>query len=168
MENAVARIDDLRTIARNYGQGSIELDRLAKALAPQIVATYNEYLEPGGAHAGLTTLADEWDPGKDYRDACFSSYHVGLLRLDGVQFGIYTTIIPDVLSLRSIVTIQREGDQLVVSVGDVNCRSSLQPNVLDLESIAGAIYRDVEREYGEDVNTYFHGDAKALLIGFRS
>ncbi|MEA2885667.1 MAG: hypothetical protein QOD11_27 [Bradyrhizobium sp.] len=163
----MARIDEVRAAADEYGLRSIENMRLSEQLGREIMAAFDKYLTPdGGIVIGVPPRGEWRHNGGDYADAAFSYYHEPFLTVRDTEFGMCVTV-SDNLWVRLVVKLQKEGDRIGVFVGEGDAiwiPTAYSSN--DLKRICEALFESLIGLYQGDVNVFVHGDERMLTIGF--
>lgn len=165
-------IEVIRNAMSEYGARSVENMNLCRKLGREIIAAFDKYLSSEGNVVIGVPPAGDWQPDKgDYRDATFSFYDGGTLRVDDTQLGLGVRIrhIKDdgSLWLRVVVNLRKQGDRIGVFPDDgagiwipVDYRED------DLTAICARLYENVLGIFTGDVNIFVHGSEKLPTIGF--
>lgn len=167
------RINDVRHAAATYGRRSVENMEICRKLGRKIIGAFDRYLTIEGDVAFGVPPSGAWDPeAGDYRDATFSFYGDGLLRLSDIQFGIAVRIdnLRDegVCWRRIVVNLRKEGDKIGV-FPDTQSDGVWIPVAYDagnISEVCEALYRVLLNSFREDTQIFVEGNGRFGTIGF--
>lgn len=163
------RIEQVRAVAEEYGKRSVENMKLGGKLGREIMRSFDKYLSSEGGLVFGVPPSGEWNSDSDYGDAAFSYYHQGVLRVRDTEFGMCVTVFKDVLWIRIVVKLEKQGDRIGVFVDDGEPTwIPISYGAADLERICERLLSTLIGYYQGDTNKFVYGDEKHITIGFRS
>lgn len=153
-----ARVAELQDALNCYGEASIRNYRTVHPIGEEIVDGFAAYLGKGGATLGVPPTGDWRHDGGGYRDAKFSTYWNGVLKVDTISMGL-AVCIPHTkddgeMWMRIVLDFLIEGGTLTVQVGDgpIIKNIPLQYRQADLEPVYEAIFGYVKGIFANPVN----------------
>jgi len=163
----MSRIEAVAAAANEYGQRSVENMEMGRRLGRKIIEGYDKYLRPeGGLVVGVPPHGEWRHDAGDYRDATFSCYHVPILTVRDIEFGMCVTVLEN-LWVRQVVRLEKQGDRIAVFVD--NGEAVWVPTEYsdgDIEGVCERLYQALLGLYRGDVNVFLHGDERQMTIGF--
>ncbi len=167
------RIDQIKQAIADYSRVSHEATDIMHALGNDIATALNIYLHKNKKLVFCVPPEGEWEGGKDYGDAAFSTHVRGYRSLEPLHMGLVVDV-GDFLHgnsgwLRIILEMEKVGDEVIVSVlekGSVTVPVAYREH---LDEICELIFQSILRTFVEDVQLIKHGsDHKIGHIGFVS
>ena len=164
------RIDELRHAVRDYGRTAVETETKLRRLGGAIIGALRTYLHPEKTLVFGAPPHGDWEPETDYRDAAFSTFYNGPIRLGPVEMGVSVRI--DNLGddgavwLRLLMTLRKVGDTLRVGIDDLGTVCLPLAFEDKLEPVCDMVFNVVRKLFTEDVEHDRRGDYGGGAIGF--
>jgi hypothetical protein len=169
MTNA-SKMSELQDALNRYGETSIQNYKIIHPIGEKLIEGFSVYLGETGCVFGVPPTGDWQSDGRDYRDANFSTYWEGALKVGTISKGLAIRI-PHTkddgsLSLRVVLDFLVEGNTFSIEIGDGDMIKGLPwtGDQKDLRPVYDEIFAYAKGIFVNPVN-YFEAE-RSGKIGF--
>jgi hypothetical protein len=118
----VSKMSELQDALNRYGEVSVQNYKIVHPLGEKIIDGFGGYLGEAGNASGVPPAGDWMSDGRDYRDAKFSTYWEGALKVGTISMGLAVRIPhtkdDGAFYLRVVLDFLVEGHTFSVQIGD--------------------------------------------------
>jgi hypothetical protein len=165
-----SKMSELQDALNRYGEASVQNYKIVHPLGEMIIDGLGAYLGGAGSVSGVPPAGDWMSDGRDYRDAKFSTYWEGALKVGTISMGLAVRIPhtkdDGAFCMRVVLDFLVEGHTFSVHIGDGKIVSGLPIDGApsDFLPVYDGVFAYVKDIFAHPVN-YFEAQ-RAGKIGF--
>ena len=151
------KYEELQALTKKYGEETLVFYEYVRAIGPQIVTAYNEYLGGPKRAANAVPPDGEFEPDVDYNDSAFDDWEHSTKYLKSISMGICTEIgnqsDEGATWVRTLIKFQPSDGAVILLTGNSGKKVYLQDDLQAvMDDVCELIFQDTREAFSLELD----------------